>query len=156
MKEKLIIVAASSRLKDKIHELMKAIDRYDGVYFRVLRKYLREGKLTDTDILIVSQKFGLLWADDEIPYYQSFPGSWGSLSLNEEEINKLRRENLRKLEEIARQYASVYINVGKEYLQLIEGFEDFVTGDITYAKGTLGQKARHMKNWILSKTLHNP
>jgi len=115
-----------------------------------LKKYLREGKLRNTDILIVSKKFGLIWSDDRIAYYEPSPGSWGSLGLNKETVDRIRNENLHKLKKLVNRYSEIYVNVGQEYMKLIEGFQDFAACKIIYATGKgLGPKALHMKQWII-------
>ena len=144
-----IIVAASQRRKQDPKNPIPAIDRFNGVYFRILRKYLREGKLPNTDILIVSQDFGLLKAQDKIPYRE--PAE--TLSLDKETTERLRKSNLESLENIfgAREYTEVYVNVGKVFSKLIEGFQSLTTAKIIYAAGPgLGPKAQHMKEYILA------
>jgi cytoplasmic iron level regulating protein YaaA (DUF328/UPF0246 family) len=130
---------------------MPAIKRFDGVYFRLLRKCLRERKLRNVDILIVSEKFGLIWSKDKIPYYE-VQGKMGALNLDKNTLEKIRQENLQKLKKIVNRYSEIYVNVGREYLKLIEGFEKFATSKVTYSSGKgLGPKALHMKQWITSQ-----
>jgi len=148
-KKKLIILTSSYRMDDR-KELLPAIERYDGVYFRLLRKYMREGRLSNVDILILTERYGLISARKKIPFY-IVRGKIGELSLNEEEIRRIRLDNLKKLKKISQKYSEIYINVGKQYLKLIEGIESISKCKITYATGNgLGAKATHMKNWILS------
>lgn len=152
VEKKLVIVSASSSIRKEPFEPILAIERYDGIYFRVLRKYLRERKLRNIDVVIVSEKFGLMRSDDKISYYEPHAGKWGSLSLNKDAIKNLRRENLEKLKRIVNDYSEIYINVGRQYMKLIEGFENFTTCKITHAVGKgLGPKALHMKKWIISQ-----
>jgi len=147
--KKLMIISASSRLIKEPTKPLPAIERYDGVYFRVLRKSLREGKLRNIDILVLSEKFGLVWASNKIPFHEPHPGAWGSLSLSKKDMNKLRKENLQKVKKIITRYSEIYVNVGRKYFKLIEGFEKFTTCQITYAIGKgLGPKASHMKEWV--------
>jgi len=148
---KLIIITTSYRLNKENTEPIPAIERFDGVYFRLLRKHIREGRLRNVDILIVSEKFGLIWAKDKVPYYEVH-GKMGSLSLDKKTTEKIRKENLQKLKKIVNRYSEIYVNVGREYLKLIEGFEKFTTSKVTYASGKgLGPKASHMKEWITSQ-----
>jgi len=149
--KKLIIITTSYRINKERKEPISAIDRCDGVYFRLLRKYIREEKLRNVDILIVSEKFGLIWAKDKIPYYEVH-GKMGSLSLEKKAMEDLRQQNLQKLKEVVNRYSEIYVNVGREYMKLIEGFEKFTTRKITYSVGKgLGPKALHMKEWIISQ-----
>ena len=49
---------------------MPAIERYDGVFFKVLRKALREGRCQPpVAILIISAKYGLITSKTLIPNY---------------------------------------------------------------------------------------
>lgn len=151
MDKKLILITTSYRLNKEIKEPIPAIERFDGVYFRILKKYIREGKLRNVDILIVSEKYGLIWAKDKVPYYD-IHGKMGSLSLSKKSIEKIRQQNLQKLKQIVNRYSEIYVNVGREFLKLIRGFEKFTTCKVTYATGRgLGPKALHMKEWILSQ-----
>ena len=146
-----MILTTSVRLNEQTKEPIPALKRYNGVYFRVLRKYLREGRLKDTDILIVSERYGLIWSNDKIPLYE-IHGKMGFLSIDKKAIEKLRQENLKELKKILDRYSEIYVNVGKEYMKLIKGLEKLASGRIIYAKGSLGAKATHMKEWILSRT----
>ena len=67
----LLIVACSQR-KRSDPGLLPAIERYDGVNFRVLRKARREGYWPENlDVLILSAKYGLLKPDTLIEDYDS-------------------------------------------------------------------------------------
>lgn len=149
-KRKLIIVTTSYRVSDEKSPI-PAIERYDGVYFRLLKKYKREGKLRNIDILILSERDGLIWTSKRVPYYKP-RGIIGALSLDEKSIEILRKENVERLEKITKRYTEAYVNVGRQYMKLLEGIENLSFPKITYSKGNgLGAKAAHMKNWILSQ-----
>ena len=146
-----IIVAASARRKKEPIKSIPALDRYDGIFFRVIKKYLREGKLKNTDIIIVSEKLGVLLQYERIPYYEPTPGKWGPIK-DKEKIKESRRRNIAKLTKILKNYSTIYVNLGKDYLKLIEGFDGLTEGRIVFAAGKgLGPKALHMKKWILSQ-----
>lgn len=150
--KKLVIVSESFRRIKHPEKAIPAIERYDGVYFRVLRRALREGRLRNTDILIVSEKLGLIWANDTVSFDPPRGGTLGTLGLSKENIHILRQKNLQKLERVVKAYSQIYVNVGRNYIKLIEGFENFATCKIVYAKGRgIGPKARHMKEWICSQ-----
>jgi len=144
-----IIVAESQRRNTKPTSPYPAIDRFSGVYFRTIKKYLREGKLPKIDIIIVSRDFGILRSKDKIPY--SLPVK--KLSFDTESIGLMRETNLRKLRQIFQKgkYDEIYVNVGREFYKLIEGFEKLTSAKIIYASGLgLGPKAQHMRDWILT------
>ncbi|MFX0210800.1 MAG: hypothetical protein ACFFDT_32775, partial [Candidatus Hodarchaeota archaeon] len=125
--------------------------RYEGIFFRVIKKYQREGRLKHTDIIVVSERLGVLLQNEKIPYYRPVPGKWGRI-MDKEKIEEKRRKNIAKLSKILSDYSTIYVNLGKEYLKLIEGFNNLAEGEIIYAAGKgLGPKALHMKEWILSQ-----
>lgn len=150
---RLIIVSASLRRSKEPLDPIPAIDRFNGVYFRIIKKYKREGKLQDTDCIIVSKKFGIIYPTEKVPYYEpDHINKFGHLDMNGNQIRKLRRKNLAKLKEIfaTTEYSEIFVNVGKEFMELIKGFEKLTSAKIIYASGRgLGPKAQHLKKWIL-------
>ena len=151
--KRLIIVSASLRRLEEPSNPIPALDRFDGVYFRIIKKYKREGKLQDTDCVIVSKKFGIIDQNERVPYYKpDHIDKFGYLNMNESQIKKLREENLARLKEIfaKSKYSEIFVNVGKHFMELIKGFEKLTSAKIIYASGRgLGPKAQHMKKWIL-------
>lgn len=147
-KKRLIIVTTSIRV-NKTEELIPAIERFDGVFFRLLRKYIRKGMMKNTDVLILSEKDGLVRHDQKLPFRKP-AGKIGALTLDPKQVETARAKNLEMLKTTLKNYSEIYINVGKQYLKLIEGFERYTKAKITYAKGRYGEKARHMRDWIIS------
>jgi len=144
---RLIIIAGSKRQNSNPQPL-PAIERYEGVYFRVLKKHIREGKMKNTDILILTEKYGLLSSNQLVPYNPEY-----SPRIATNNLNDARRRNLQKLQqELSKEeYLEIFINVGKDFWPLIEGLENVVgKTKVTLAKGSaLGSKASNMKQWIL-------
>lgn len=153
VRRKLLIITESYRRKKLPKGLIPAIERYDGVFFRVLKSLERRNKLKNVDILIVSATFGLLYPESKVPYYEPHRGAFGSLP--RERISfEFKKDVLSKLQKQLRQkeYLEIYVNVGKQYRELIEGFEKITDANIIYAEGPgIGPKAAHMKKWILSQ-----
>jgi hypothetical protein len=143
----LLIVACSQR-KCVTPEVLPALERYDGVYFRVLRKARREGYWPEKlDVLIVSAKHGLLEADTPIAHYD--------LRMTQEQATYLRPSVVPALAEriASRSYTEIFLNMGKTYYMALDGWDVSLTRDITvlYAKGGIGQKASQMRTWLLEK-----
>jgi len=145
---KLIIVAASLRRKKEPSKPIPAFERFTGVSFRVLKKYLREGNLENTDIIIISPNKGVLLSDTKIPYQE--PSK--KLKFEKDFIEKMRKRNLIELGKIFdhEKYLEIYVSVGQKMMQFIEGFENLTSEKIIFAEGAgIGPRAQHMKNWIL-------
>lgn len=144
-----LLIMACSQRKCVTPGVLPALQRYDGVYFRVLRKVRREcywpAKL---DVLIVSAKYGLVEADTPIAHYD--------VRMTRERATYLRPLVVPVLAEriASRAYTEIFLNMGKTYHTAINGWDVSLTRDITivYAKGGIGRKASQMRTWLLEKT----
>jgi len=133
----LLVLSCSDRKRHGLGRC-RAIDLYDGPYYRTIRKLTREGRLPTTlDIYIVSGKYGLIRADEMIEEYDRTI----DLSVVEETDSRQRMRDL-----ISEGYDSIFVNMGKMYLK---HFSDILEG-FTFAKGRIGQRNAQMKEWILS------
>lgn len=129
---------------------MKAFDRYDGVNFRVLKKFRRERRLpANLDIVIISAKYGLLRADEHIDNY--------NVRMTKERALNLHPQILDELEELIshNSYKEIFINLGKDYLPSIEGIEIAASCPVMYAQGRIGEKMRAMKKWMIRIALQS-
>lgn len=153
VRAKLLIITESYRRLKEPKKPIPAFERYNGVFFRVIKSLKRKNKLKDIYILIISATLGLLHLDSEVPYYEPHSGAFGCLpkegispEFKNEVLSKLQKELSQK------EYTEIYINVGARYRRLIEGFEKFTNARIEYAEGPgIGPKAAHMREWILSQ-----
>ena len=114
--EKKLILVSSSFGRSKYPDLLPAFDRYTGVFFRVIKKSIREGFLQNTDILIITEKYGILEPDEMIPYE---PPEYKSVHIID--IDKTRQRNLKELLNYfkRREYSEIFVAAGKTYIQLI-------------------------------------
>ena len=142
--EKLLILSCSNT-KNKSVNSLPAIECYDGINYRVIRKSFREKNIENLDIAIISAKYGLLNPADTIEYYDMKMTKQRALDLRQELLYKLK--NLL----VTKDYSEIFVNLGKNYLLAIDGFEEHLSNDqiLIYAKGGIGQKASQMKKWIL-------
>jgi len=144
MNKKNLILISCSKIKKKNKELMPAISRYDGVNFKVLKKHFPSAIPDNLDILIISAKYGLLKSEDAIEYYEQ--------KMDIEIAKGLCEEVLEGLKEIFMNntYNEVFINMGKEYRLIIDGFDKFVPNatKIIFAEGSIGKKLSCMKKWL--------
>ena len=140
----LLIVASSQRTRSA-PGLLPAIERYDGVNFRVLRKAQREGYWPkDLDVLILSAKYGLLKSDTLIENYD--------LKMTPRWAIELRVRVSADLDECLERtpYSEVFINLGKVYLAALALSKELTTLDkrVHYATGGIGEKMSQMKKWL--------
>jgi len=142
-----LLILSCSKRKLKNPTPMLALERYDGVNYRVIKKLKRSGKFPkNLDIVIISVKYGFLRAMDLIGYYE--------LLMTEQQALKLRFDVLNELEEFFKDknYEEIFVNLGKTYLLAIDGFERFLPEKtkVVYAEGGIGQKMKEMKEWLVS------
>ena len=144
-KRKLLLIACSNR-KVRTKGLLPALERYDGVTYRVIRKAMREGYFPpNVDIKILSAKFGLIGAETEIPYYDQ--------RMDRARARELRSPVSRDLGQLiqSNKYSEIFVNMGKVYLLAPDSFAKIASGRVIakYAAGGIGKKARVLKEWLL-------
>ncbi len=144
----LLIVACSERKRHLPQVPIAAIQRYDGVFFRVLRKWLRTNVTKSLDVLIISARFGLIRGDTAIPEYDHRMTPTRACELAQQV-----RKSLRGF--IARgNYQRTFVNLGRCYQPTIAGLDGLEKA--FWAKGAIGQRARQMKEWLeASKDVSN-
>jgi cytoplasmic iron level regulating protein YaaA (DUF328/UPF0246 family) len=124
----------------------KAIDLYDGPYYRVIRKLRKEGLYpVDVDVYILSAKYGIIHEDTEIDSYD--------MRMSLERALELRVRNLEVLGDILKKssYGNMMINLGKTYMESIQGYERYI-GDLSHVEicsGQIGERISQMKQWLL-------
>jgi hypothetical protein len=139
-----LLMLGCSQKKDPSPTPLKALHRYDGVNFRVLKKFLAERAFSQLlDICIISARYGLLYPDDLIEDYDVKMTSQRARDLHPEVMKRLQEQ----LSENS--YEELFVNMGKDYLPAIDGLENLVTCPVVYAPGRIGEKMSAMKQWLL-------
>ena len=146
---KLLILGSSfKRCQDK--EMMAAINRYDGVFFQVARKNLKNN---DAGILILTEDLELIDANCEIPYKSPMGRDWKIKNqYSEAYIEKMKRKNELFLQNKLGQNKvdDLFIAVGAPFRKAIAIPLSF-KGKVTLPdSGGLGPTAKLLKNWLLS------
>lgn len=143
--ERNLLLLGCSNQKFETENLIPAIERYNGVNYKVLKKLRRDKEFPyDLDIVVISAKYGFLKADIPIEYYNQPMTKERALELRSDILNDLKGY----LKD--RNYAEIFVNLGKTYLLAIKGFEEFVPKQtrIMYAEGKIGERMAKMKEWL--------
>jgi len=146
MARHLLIISCSDK-KDHQEGLMPAILRYKGAWFGVINKLKREGRFpSNLDVMIISAKYGIIRSDEPIEDYD-----WKMAVSRARELNDSTVEKLKEALENA-EYEGLMINLGKEYMEAIRGFEEVVPPSlkILVLKGKIGSRKKELRNWLLS------
>jgi hypothetical protein len=142
-----LVLACSSR-KVASTELLPAIERYDGVAYRVVKRLQRLGEYpVDVDLLILSAKYGLIRHDHPIHNYD--------LRMTSERA--LEHANATHI--FMRQclsggcYSEVFISAGKDYVLALEPFDSWRGGiAVSTNKGKIGIQLKTLKEWLLRES----
>jgi hypothetical protein len=149
---RLLILACSQR-KRSDRNALPAFERYTGVNFQVLHKLRREHAFpSDLDVLILSAKYGLLSPETPICAYD--------LKMTERRATELCAQVSSDLDRHLQEkkYDSVFVNLGKAYLNALALSRNLKECKVQYATGGIGSKMKQMKEWILryETTYTNP
>lgn len=137
----LIVVSCSQRKVRTPATPIPAIDRYDGIFYQVLRKAKREGRWGPAvQVVIISAKFGVLRPTTSIPYYDQ--------RMTGRQAIRLKPSVNRRLKRIIRdgRFARVCVNLGRMYEPLLSDLEEL--DNAIWASGGIGKRARTLKRWI--------
>lgn len=142
---RLLIMACSSR-KFPTPGSVPALERYDGVAYRVVKKLRREGRFPDdVDVLILSAKFGLIQSDQPIPDYD--------VRMTAERAQEQVVQNRQLLAGLLRggAYDEVFISAGRNYSPALEPFDTWRgSAAVATNKGKIGVQLKSLKSWLLS------
>lgn len=153
MARRLLLLNESYR-RTQSYTPIPALDRYTGVFFEVLKKAVREHpkETRDLDVLILTKEGELFRSEENAPYYPPLgQGYRHSLLKVDPSKRAMIMSKLLKVIE-GKRYSEIFVNIGKNYRPLIEGFDAKANVKIEYAKGPgLGPKAGDMKRWLIGE-----
>ena len=146
MKRLLVLGPSFRRRKDP--SPMQAIERFDGLFYRVARKYLKSAK--DVDVLVMRDDLTLTDAKAPLQYNPPEGERWGGQSISEDLIEKARKSNAAVLREKlkAGKYSEVFIAMGKRYAEALPDLSQHKLEIIFPTQGGPGPKAQALKTWI--------
>lgn len=144
-----LLLLACSQRKSFQPGLLPAIERYDGVNYRVLKKAKRDGACPKhLDILIISAMYGLIADTTFIEYYDQ--------RMTPRRARELRPDVTNRLEQYisSNVYTSTFVNLGKDYQVAIDSASVLFqqTRNLQVASGGIGTRMSQMKSWLLSNS----
>lgn len=108
--KKILVIASCSAKKKRISKPIKAIDLYQGDFFKKVKKF---AFLNQCDLNIISAKYGLITSDKEINYYDA-------KIKNNDDIENLKPKVIPKLNHLINNYDKILLLMGKDYNKIIE------------------------------------
>lgn len=145
---KLLIIGPAYRRKTN-PEPLPALERYDGIFYRIVKKYLPKENL---EIMIISDELQLINDSKKIPYNQPKDSQWGRTKISHYSVSSIEKnynENSKFLKNflLENNIEEVFICAGRVHRKVLPDLED---SNITVIlpKGGLGSTARLLKQWL--------
>lgn len=109
-KKKILVITSCSAKKRRISKPIRAIDLYQGDFFKKVKKF---AFLNQFALNIISAKYGLITSDKEINYYNV-------KIKNDNDIENLKPYVIPKLNSLMNNYDKILLLMGKDYKKIIE------------------------------------
>lgn len=137
---RLLIIACSAKKRPDAGA-MPAIERYDGPWYRTLRRYRAMGGPMP-DVWILSGEFGLIHGTTPIPDYNRLMTASRAAMLDQQIRDALSRAMRPEVDE-------VFICAGVVYVHTLLRHRDVFGGrSVHVAPGGIGTKMGHLKRWL--------
>ena len=129
--------------------LLPAFERFDGLFFRVARKYL--SSVRDVDVVVMVDDLTLVDGDSPLAYREPVGSEWGKQRFSEEVLEKARIVNEKFFEKKFRngRYSEVCLAMGRQYAEALPDLAKFGVKVVFPTSGGPGPKAQALKQWIL-------
>jgi len=137
---RLLVIACSQRKRPNC-EPLRAIERYDGPPFRVIRRYFRDCPDHDVEVTVLSAKYGLIDGDQAIPNYDQRMSAARAKELSILVVPQFRRLLQRAWDDMA-------ICLGKQYMLALRQEITSQRDQFTILTGGLGRRLTSLRRWL--------
>lgn len=145
---RLLILGPSYR-RNPSPEPLPAIERYDGLFYRIVRRQMNRLREKDIDIIILTEDLDIVTPETKLPYKPPVGESWRSLPPIKKDPKKIELLRSRILELIRRrEYEEIFVALNKRYQKLLPDLKAYTRKVLANFKG-LGPKAQALKQWLL-------
>ena len=145
---KLLILGPSFR-RNADPQLLPAIERYDGIFYKIVRKYMDKIRKKGIDILILTEDLDLIPPETLLPYNPPIGEKWTSISphkhLKEIKCKKIQEKLIKLLK--TKHYDEIFIALNRHYRKLLPDLTPYTKHILSNFKG-IGPKAQALKKWI--------
>lgn len=153
MKKALLVIGESGSRRKEPADPIPAIERYTGLSINIIKNAQKKGFGKNMDTFIVTKEKGLIPIEEPISYYPAinFPMTYTPPKISDEDLKRLKEKVRKQLEMISwDDYSQVFVNLGRNYSFIVEEISMLKISNVTAAKGSMGEKARQMRQWIES------
>lgn len=143
---KLLILGPTYR-RNPSPEPLPAIERYDGIFYKIVRKYMDKVREKGIEILIVTEDLEVVTPDTPLPYKPPKGNHWKTLPpARTERTVKLQTKIAELLK--GKHYDEIFIALNKYYRNLLPDLKTHTKRVLSQFSG-IGPKAQALKKWIL-------
>lgn len=149
-KKALLILGPSFRRKNG-NDLLSAFKRFDGLFFRIAKKYLKTAK--GVDVAVMLDDLTLVDGSTPLPYTEPEGTKWGGQLISKLLIENAVEKNCKylRIKLKNKKYDEVFLSMGKKYATTIPDLNDYGVKLIFPTSGGIGPKALALKEWLSSK-----
>jgi hypothetical protein len=143
----MLIIGPSFR-RNASRNLLPALERYDGISYRIARKHLRD--VEDVSVVVMIDDLTLVNSDEPILYSEPEGGSWRHKTISKDAVEKAKAINEGFLHKKLKngKYREVFISMGKEYAKALPTLNQYGVKVVFPTHGGPGPKAQALKKWI--------
>lgn len=146
MARKRLLILGPTFRRNPSEKTLTAMERFDGVFFRVLRKHLQ--RATDVDVVVMVDDLTLVDGNSYLQYTQPEGEKWGRQTFSKRMYEEARAKNeaflSKKLSE--GKYGEIYVAMGKRHAMALPSLPSHKV--IFPTSGGLGPKAKALKEWL--------
>jgi len=144
---KLLILGPSFR-RNPDPQPLPAIERYDGLFYRIVGKHIDKLREKGIDVIIITEDLDIVAPEIKLPYKPPVGENWKSLPPIEKDPEKIKLLRSRILELVKeKKYEEIFIALNKHYQELLPDLTAYVEKVITSFK-RIGPKAQALKQWL--------
>jgi len=143
-----LLVQSCSATKNEVPEPVPAIELYDGYFFKIIKKAIREDVFQpDIDMRILSAKYGIVDPDEPIEYYDQ-----RMTADRAEELRPTVTETLCRIVS-ENDYERVVVNTGEVYSRALDEFQQQSDISVETIDGDgIGTKGKLLKKYVRGET----
>lgn len=136
-----LLILGCSQAKRQYGTPLPALEVYDGPYYRVLRKFLREYQWpSNVAVSALSAEHGLFGVIKDIGHYNR--------RMDPETAAQMIPQCLQVLRKWEGDYANVHLALGQDYRAAIQTALDKTSMDVSYLAGSIALKQKQVKDFL--------
>jgi len=131
-----LLILDPSYGRNTARKSLSAIERYDGLFYRIVRRDMGKAREKDVDLIVIAEDLELATPETKLSNKQLIGNKWRALtsvSRDPEKIKKLQSQILKIVEN--KRYDETFIVLNKHYHALLLGLTPYTKKMMTTSRG---------------------